>query len=182
MIKFPILRFHTGRRQAKGPGWRCPDINYQFELFAKFGDSGVASIQIIINHLILRQINLARVWWDTNYPQPVRQVAQTGQGGPGGRAEPLSQSEGFIMSWVDQSEAGSSLSPAEGYWWLERHHYRHCNRFQVRNYRRFILKCFNLIETLRKISHGSIWLEYHTWREFIEELCGRKGLDMQANK
>ena len=61
MIKFPILRFHTGRRQAKGPGWRCPDIHYQFELFAKFGDSGVASIQIIINHLILRQINLARV-------------------------------------------------------------------------------------------------------------------------
>ena len=31
----------------------------------------------------------------------------------------------------------------------------------------------------RKISRGSIWLEYNPWREFLEELCERKGLDMQ---
>ena len=32
----------------------------------------------------------------------------------------------------------------------------------------------------RKISHGSIWLEYYCWREFLQELCQRKGLDMQV--
>ena len=31
----------------------------------------------------------------------------------------------------------------------------------------------------RKISRGSIWLEYNPWREFLEELSERKGLDMQ---
>ena len=31
----------------------------------------------------------------------------------------------------------------------------------------------------RKISRGSIWLEYNPWREFLEELCQRKGLDMK---
>ena len=31
----------------------------------------------------------------------------------------------------------------------------------------------------RKISRGSIWLEYNPWREFLEELCERKGMDMQ---
>ena len=31
----------------------------------------------------------------------------------------------------------------------------------------------------RKISRGSIWLEYNPWREFLEELCERKGLSMR---
>lgn len=31
----------------------------------------------------------------------------------------------------------------------------------------------------RKISRGSIWLEYDPWREFLEELCEKKGLKMQ---
>ena len=31
----------------------------------------------------------------------------------------------------------------------------------------------------RKISRGSIWLEYNPWREFLEELTSRKGLDMR---
>ena len=31
----------------------------------------------------------------------------------------------------------------------------------------------------RKISRGSIWLEYNPWREFLEELTSRKGLSMQ---
>ena len=31
----------------------------------------------------------------------------------------------------------------------------------------------------RKISRGSIWLEYNPWREFLEELTNRKGLSMQ---
>ena len=30
----------------------------------------------------------------------------------------------------------------------------------------------------RKISRGSIWLEYNPWREFLEELATRKGLNM----
>ena len=30
---------HQPRRQTKS-SWKCPDIHYQFELFAKFGDSG----------------------------------------------------------------------------------------------------------------------------------------------
>ena len=31
----------------------------------------------------------------------------------------------------------------------------------------------------RKISHGSIWLEYNPWRQLLEELATRKGLDMK---
>ena len=31
----------------------------------------------------------------------------------------------------------------------------------------------------RKISRGSIWLEYNPWREFLEELTSRKNIDMQ---
>ena len=31
----------------------------------------------------------------------------------------------------------------------------------------------------RKISRGSIWLEYNPWRQLLEELATRKGLDMQ---
>ena len=31
----------------------------------------------------------------------------------------------------------------------------------------------------RKFSRGSIWLEYNAWRTFLEELSGKKGLDMR---
>ena len=31
----------------------------------------------------------------------------------------------------------------------------------------------------RKISRGSIWLAYNPWRQFLEELATRKGLDMK---
>ena len=31
----------------------------------------------------------------------------------------------------------------------------------------------------RKISRGSIWLSYNPWRQFLEELATRKGLDMK---
>ena len=31
----------------------------------------------------------------------------------------------------------------------------------------------------RKISRGSIWLGYNPWRQFLEELATRKGLDMK---
>ena len=33
--------------------------------------------------------------------------------------------------------------------------------------------------TFRKISRGSIWLEYNPWRQFLEELATRKELNMQ---
>ena len=57
-----LLRFAPGHRRqlTKAQGWRCPDIHYQFELFARFGDSGAASQETIINHLILRKINLGQ--------------------------------------------------------------------------------------------------------------------------
>jgi hypothetical protein len=32
----------------------------------------------------------------------------------------------------------------------------------------------------RKISRGAIWLDYNQWREFLQELAGRKGIDMQT--
>ena len=37
----PSRRFYNqGSGGRRNKSWRCPDIHYQFELFAKFGDSG----------------------------------------------------------------------------------------------------------------------------------------------
>ena len=38
----PSRRFYQGSGGRRNKSWRCPDIHYQFELFAKFGDSGLS--------------------------------------------------------------------------------------------------------------------------------------------
>ena len=75
----------------------------------------------------------------------------------------------LIFRWGDSRSDGSQITLTQSDKWLR----------QAGVIDGWLVTTTDTAIFFRKFSRGSIWLEYNDWRLFLEELAGKKGLDMR---